>query len=172
MSFLAQNLKYIREKAGYTKAEMHDRLGIQRTTWDSYEKEAAEPNIDRLIKIAKYFGVELGDLLSKNLSGTANLSVTTHEKPPKSTGKSTGKSTSNVVKEDPETYSRGSPNNQVNDVETLKQMLTMKDQIITAKEELLESKDEIIHALKAKIDGLLRESRAGGDRTESAKNVA
>jgi transcriptional regulator with XRE-family HTH domain len=71
--FLAGNLKYLRKKAGKTQDTLSAELKIGRTTIANYEAGISEPNVETLILIANFFGIQLDDLLSKNLekSGVA-----------------------------------------------------------------------------------------------------
>lgn len=65
--FLANNLKLLRKKAGKTQEGLSAEVGIGRTTIANYEAGISEPNVESLRMFAKYFGVSLDDLLSKNL---------------------------------------------------------------------------------------------------------
>jgi len=64
---LANNLKYLRKKAGKTQDGLSSDVNIGRTTIANYEAGISEPNVETLRTFAKYFGVTLDDLLSKNL---------------------------------------------------------------------------------------------------------
>jgi phage repressor protein C with HTH and peptisase S24 domain len=65
---LAQNLQILREKKGLKQIELSELLNIKRSTLASYENGHSEPNIDRIIIIADFFGVDPGDLLYKDLT--------------------------------------------------------------------------------------------------------
>jgi len=78
MNYLAQNLTILREAAGIKPSEIPNRLGIPRTTWNSYEAEKAQPDIDRILVIADFFGVPVTDLLAKDLS-KSNLNENQHD---------------------------------------------------------------------------------------------
>jgi transcriptional regulator with XRE-family HTH domain len=64
---LAGNLKFLRKKAGKTQDGLSSELGIGRTTIANYEAGISEPNVETLVTFAKYFGVSVDDLLSKNV---------------------------------------------------------------------------------------------------------
>ena len=64
---LANNLKYLRKKAAKTQDGLSSDVNIGRTTIANYEAGISEPNVETLRTFAKYFGVTLDDLLSKNL---------------------------------------------------------------------------------------------------------
>lgn len=57
------NLRELRQKAGYTQKDIACYLGIDRTTYVKYETGASEPNIDTITKLANYFGVSTDFLL-------------------------------------------------------------------------------------------------------------
>ena len=65
--FLASNLKYLRKKSGKTQDALSAELKIGRTTIANYEAGISEPNVDTLIALSKYFGIPVGDMLSKNM---------------------------------------------------------------------------------------------------------
>ena len=73
MKLFAKNIYYLRKQAGYTQAEMPDRLSVSRTTWSNYENGVSEPNSEGFISIANLFGVSLDDLLTKDLSVNVHL---------------------------------------------------------------------------------------------------
>lgn len=61
------NLKFLRSKHSISQAELAESLGIPRTTLSAYERGFVEPNIELMLKMAKYFGVSLDDLIAYNL---------------------------------------------------------------------------------------------------------
>lgn len=64
---LAQNLKFLRKKSGKTQDGLSSALNIGRTTLANYEAGISEPNLETIIKFAKFFEVAVDDLLSKNM---------------------------------------------------------------------------------------------------------
>jgi transcriptional regulator with XRE-family HTH domain len=66
--FLAENIKRLRLRKGVSQAAMAASVGFPRTTLSSYEQNAAQPDIDGLLVIAAYFGVDLNDLLTQQLA--------------------------------------------------------------------------------------------------------
>src|SRR5262245_29231574 len=65
--YLAANLKFLRKKMGKTQDALSSEVNIGRTTIANYEAGISEPNVDNLLSFAKYFGISLDALLSKNL---------------------------------------------------------------------------------------------------------
>ncbi len=64
---LANNLKFLRKKAGKTQDGLSSDVKIGRTTIANYEAGISEPNIETLIMFANYFDVTLDALMSKNM---------------------------------------------------------------------------------------------------------
>lgn len=65
--YLPNNLKFLRKKSSKTQDGLSSELNIGRTTIANYEAGISEPNVETLRSFAKYFGVSLDDLLSKNM---------------------------------------------------------------------------------------------------------
>lgn len=68
MTKIGANIKKIRQTKGLSQQAFADLLGISRGNVSSYEENRAEPKIDTIINIAKYFSIMLEDLLQKDLS--------------------------------------------------------------------------------------------------------
>ncbi len=58
-----ERLKKLREEHNITQAEFAGVIGVGRTTIANYESNFSEPNLDVLIKIARYFKVSIDYLL-------------------------------------------------------------------------------------------------------------
>lgn len=67
MNNIAQNLKTIRDKKGYSQAEMADFIGVPKSTYASYEYGKAEPDIDKILTICDKFSIEFFDLVRGNV---------------------------------------------------------------------------------------------------------
>ena len=57
------NLKTIRKEKRKTQTEVAKDLNIPISTYNGYEKETSQPNIETIIKLAKYFDVSTDELL-------------------------------------------------------------------------------------------------------------
>jgi transcriptional regulator with XRE-family HTH domain len=68
LKYLAKNINFLRGLKGISQAEIADRLGFKRTTWNGYESATSKPYIDGLVIIADYFDVSEADLLHTDLS--------------------------------------------------------------------------------------------------------
>ena len=60
----AATLKELREEKSITQAELADELGITRSTVAGYETKGKQPDYERLIAIARFFGVSIDYLLT------------------------------------------------------------------------------------------------------------
>lgn len=65
--YLAQNLKYLRERNGELQKDMCELLGVTEATMSKYESGYIEPDIEKLILLAEHFGVTLDDLVLRDL---------------------------------------------------------------------------------------------------------
>ena len=68
MRFFPQNLRYLRKLAGLSQQALAKNVDLNRGNIASYEKGAAEPNIANLLKITRFFKVDLVDFLDRDLS--------------------------------------------------------------------------------------------------------
>ena len=67
-NFLSKNLSLLRKLTRMSQAEIEARTGIKRNTWSNWENKKSEPSLENLFKIAAFYNVDIGDLLSRNLS--------------------------------------------------------------------------------------------------------
>jgi transcriptional regulator with XRE-family HTH domain len=75
--YFAKNLRYLREKNGKPSQEkLGDRLGLSRSVVSSYEDGRAEPKLEILDRIAKYFGVTIDQIVNEDISKLDESSIT------------------------------------------------------------------------------------------------
>lgn len=67
MLYWVENIKYLRARLGYSQQRLADHLGMTRTRYSKYEYGLAEPSIEILLRIARYFGVSLDSLITIDL---------------------------------------------------------------------------------------------------------
>jgi transcriptional regulator with XRE-family HTH domain len=67
-----ENLKYFREKNGYTAKELSQLIGIPNNTYTAYETKNREPSFAVLIKIANALNVTIDELLDNKQSKLNN----------------------------------------------------------------------------------------------------
>ncbi|MEN8137167.1 MAG: helix-turn-helix transcriptional regulator [Bacteroidota bacterium] len=68
MSFIGKNIRKIRTVKQLNQSQFAELFGLSRASIGSYEEGRAEPKIDKIIDIAKYFSIELDLILEKELS--------------------------------------------------------------------------------------------------------
>lgn len=68
MSIIAENIKFLRKKAGFTQEQFANEVGIKRSVVGAYEEARAEPRLQTLISIANVLNVVADDLISKDLT--------------------------------------------------------------------------------------------------------
>jgi len=68
MSQIGKNIKKIRNVKGMSQQAFADLFQLTRGNISSYEEFRAEPKIEVVIRIAKYFGIPLSDFIEKDLS--------------------------------------------------------------------------------------------------------
>lgn len=66
--YLGQNLKILRKIKKQSQEDISKKLGLTRSTYSGYENGVAEPGIETLINISKYFHIPLDDLIKKDFS--------------------------------------------------------------------------------------------------------
>ena len=71
MKMLATNLRTARNNKGYTQDDVAEHLGVKRQTYSAYERSKSIPDALTLNKLAKFFDVNVDDILgNENLSDT------------------------------------------------------------------------------------------------------
>lgn len=73
--YLAQNLRYLRERGGEAQKDIADLLGVPKTIISSYENGYIEPNIENLILLAEHFSVTLDDLVVRDMEPHVPLCI-------------------------------------------------------------------------------------------------
>jgi transcriptional regulator with XRE-family HTH domain len=64
----AKNLKFLRTQEKLSQEQFASKIGLNRGNIASYEKGTAEPNMSNLLKIVKYFNIDLSDIVEKDLT--------------------------------------------------------------------------------------------------------
>lgn len=65
--FLAQNIKYLREKSGEKQSDLAQALNVSESTMSKYENACIEPDLAKIILISQRYGVTLDGLILKDL---------------------------------------------------------------------------------------------------------
>lgn len=109
-----------------SQAEIEARTGIKRNTWSNWENGKSEPGLENLFKIAAFYSVDIGDILSKNLSEDEDIAAQMAE------------SHFQKVKEDEEPY--------------LCKSCLAKDEIISLQKLAIKAMEGQVEALKIALD--------------------
>lgn len=72
---LSQNLKYLRERNGINQRDLSEAIGLSSGAVGNWENESRTPDIETIIKLARFFDVTLDDLILKELRPPAPLYV-------------------------------------------------------------------------------------------------
>ena len=72
-------LKELRRKLKLTQEETAKQIGMQKQTYQNYELQKREPDIQTLIKIADYFQTTIDNLLDHNVPYLLDISTFTTE---------------------------------------------------------------------------------------------
>jgi len=63
MSFFSDNIKNLRISTKCKQSDLATTFDVTRTTMSDYERGKSEPSLDRLIKIADFFGISVDELI-------------------------------------------------------------------------------------------------------------
>ncbi len=61
---IADKIRYLRDKAGYTQTDLANRLGISRSAVNSWEMSLSSPSIANIIEMTQIFHISADYLLS------------------------------------------------------------------------------------------------------------
>jgi transcriptional regulator with XRE-family HTH domain len=65
--YFAKNIKFLRKRRGRTQDDLASTLGLKRSTLSGYENSVAEPGIDVLVALSKYFNIAVDTMLKIDL---------------------------------------------------------------------------------------------------------
>lgn len=68
MSYINQNIKYLRKQRKLTQEQLASKIGVKRSLIGAYEEGRAEPNISNIIKFAEVLDVGVNEIISLDLS--------------------------------------------------------------------------------------------------------
>lgn len=67
--FIADNIRYLRKRSGYSQEDLSEMLGYKSfTTIQKWESGVSEPPLGVFVRLAEIFGVDLDDFARKDLS--------------------------------------------------------------------------------------------------------
>ena len=73
--YLAQNLKYLRTKAGEKQKDIAELLGVSEMTVSRYESGENEPELIKVLKISKHYELTMDELVAVQLQEELPLYV-------------------------------------------------------------------------------------------------
>ena len=68
MEKVTSNIRHLRKNAGYTQAQLAEKLDIKRSLVGAYEEGRAEPKLSTLVNVAKLFDISLDELITADLA--------------------------------------------------------------------------------------------------------
>lgn len=74
-ALFAKNLKFLRTQEKLSQEQFALKIDLNRGNIASYEKGTAEPNMSNLLKIVKYFNIDLSDIVEKDLTLSSELTA-------------------------------------------------------------------------------------------------
>jgi transcriptional regulator with XRE-family HTH domain len=74
-NFLSKNIAFLRKSRNINQSEIQDRLGFKRNTWSNWENGISSPDIPTIMLISDFFGVNLADIIQKDLSADVHLNT-------------------------------------------------------------------------------------------------
>ena len=63
---LAAKLVELRQSRGISQKELADYLGITREAYSHYERSTREPNLEAIMKLVNYYGIQVSDLINES----------------------------------------------------------------------------------------------------------
>ena len=69
---LAENLKVLRKRKGFSQEELAVRINVVRQTVSKWEKGLSVPDADALVKLAEVLGVSTSELLGEEVKNEGN----------------------------------------------------------------------------------------------------
>ena len=62
---LAAKLTELRQSRGISQKELADYLGITREAYSHYERSTREPNLEAIMKLVNFYGIQVSDLINE-----------------------------------------------------------------------------------------------------------
>ena len=66
--FIGENIKILRKRKGKSQEEVSTALGLNRSTYSGYENNIAQPNLENILQISKYYGLSIEELITKDFT--------------------------------------------------------------------------------------------------------
>lgn len=155
MNYFASNIQSLRKNLKLKQAEIATAIGFNRAAWGNYETGASVPPLKDLIRIAKYFGITLTELVEDDISNNVGLieKLTSGEFAPESRAKSRG-----IGRAKPQIEAALMQLNEAQepyflDADVVNQRLKEKDDIIEAQKGQIEALKLAVTQLQQRVQG-------------------
>ena len=79
MDTIADRIRYLREKAGFTQTYLAKRLGISRSAVNSWEMSLSSPSVSNILEMMQLFNVSADYLLSASNKITIDITDLSNE---------------------------------------------------------------------------------------------
>jgi transcriptional regulator with XRE-family HTH domain len=76
MSFVGKNIRYLRKQMGISQEALAEKVGLNRGNISSYEKGLAEPRLEKLAEVSRFFHIPVLFMIERDLEMEGVLSVT------------------------------------------------------------------------------------------------
>lgn len=67
MDHIQQNIRFLRKQKNMTQEELSEKLKIKRSQLGAYEEGRAKPNYEVIVRMAKFFGLSIDLLITRNI---------------------------------------------------------------------------------------------------------
>ena len=62
---LAEHLRFIRKCRGFSQSVVAEKLNVDHSTYSYYELGKTKPDIQAIINLCEFYGIEINDLITK-----------------------------------------------------------------------------------------------------------
>ncbi len=144
MNFFALNIQILRKAAELNQGDFEELIDVKRTTWNNWENDKSEPDIDEILRISDLFKVSVDDLLRKDFSN--DVEVMHKIESIKKTTKSIGKSIGNGIGKDQNITKVEEPKGEYS--------MKSKDEIIADQRHIIDTQKALINSLNQHLSRL------------------
>ena len=76
----AHNLRFYREKAGFTQQEFSQMLNISRQAYSNYENGKRVPTLDIVCALAQFYGISIDELIGRSAPVVSDIPLNHEER--------------------------------------------------------------------------------------------
>ena len=78
--YLNKNIKFLRKRKGRTQDDVAHALGMTRPTYSGYENSVAQPGLEALVALSKYYGIAIDTLIRVDLEALSESQLSELER--------------------------------------------------------------------------------------------